>query len=211
MAEYTFYTHPMSRGQIARWALHEVDADYHQVIVDWETKSAKFLAANPMGKVPTIIHHTPNGDRVVTEAAAVCHYLADAEASELLPHPSEKAPYFRWMFFAAGPLEAATSCKAFGWEPTEQQQMSAGFGSYDRTVDALDAWLSEHEYVCGSRFTMTDVYVGSHVDWGLQFGTLPERTSFKDYVATLQERDAYRAAKAIDTKLIEEMQAKADT
>ena len=208
MTRYTFFFNPMSRAQIARWALHEVGADYEPVFVAWDDKPKALLEANPMGKLPTIIHHTPRGDAVVSEAAAVCHYLADAEASELLPHPSEKAPYFRWMFFAAGPLEAAGTCKAFGWEPTEQQQLSAGFGSYDRAVDTLDAWLSEHEYVCGPRFTMADVYVGSHVDWGLQFGTLPERASFKDYVATLQERDAYKTAKTIDMKLMEEMQGK---
>ena len=76
MAEYTFFTNPMSRGQIARWALHEAGADYEQVLVDWTAKPASFLAANPMGKVPTIIHHAPDGDRVVTEGAAICAMIA---------------------------------------------------------------------------------------------------------------------------------------
>ena len=207
MARYTFFFNPMSRAQIARWALHEVGADYEPVFVAWDDKPQALLAVNPMGKLPTIIHHTPGGDQVVSEAAAVCHYLAETGASDLLPRPAEKAPYFRWLFFAAGPLEAAATSNAFGWAPAPEQEMTAGFGSYERTVDALDAWLSEHEYVCGPRFTMADVYVGSQVDWGLQFGTLPERGSFKDYAAAVRAREAYAAAKAIDMKLIEEMQA----
>ena len=210
MAEYTFFFNPMSRAQIARWALHEVDADYAPVLVTWEDKPSALLEANPMGKLPTIIHHAPSGDHVVSEAAAVCHYLAETEASELLPKPGEKAEYFRWMFFAAGPVEAAITAKACGWEPTERQEMSVGFGNYERTVGALDAWFSAHDYVCGERFTMADVYVGSQVDWGLMFGTLPARDSFEAYARRFRAREAYRAAKAIDTKLYGEMQAQAE-
>ena len=208
MAEYTFFYNPMSRAQIARWALHEVDADYESVFVSWEDKPAALLEANPMGKLPTIIHHASNGDHVVSEAAAVCHYLAEASASGLLPHASEKASYYRWLFFAAGPLESAVTNKAMGWEPKDaRQEMTVGFGSFDRVVDTIDQWIGEHEYICGPRFTMADVYVGSQIDWGLQFGTLPERASFKDYQATIQARDAYQAAKAIDMDLIGKMQA----
>ena len=55
---------------------------------------------------------------------------------------------------------------------------------------------------------MADVYVGSHVDWGLQFGTLPRRDGFVAYAERMRGRDAYKAAKAIDTAEIEEMQRK---
>ncbi len=209
MAEFTFFFNPMSRAQIARWALHETGADYDPVFVAWDAKPAALLEANPMGKLPTIIHHTPNGDHVVSEAAAVCHYLAEATASELLPHAGEKAAYFRWMFFAAGPVESALVTHAFGWEPTEKQQITAGFGSYERTVDALDAWFATHDFVCGKRFTMADVYVGSQVDWGLMFGTLPDRASFAAYAERVRAREAYQAAKAIDMKLFEAMRAEA--
>jgi len=206
MADFTFFFNPMSRAQIARWALHEARADYEPVFVAWDDKPPALLAANPMGKLPTIIHHAAGGDRVVSEAAAVCHYLAAASAPDLLPREEETADYFRWMFFAAGPLEAAVTSKAFGWEPSERQQMSAGFGSFERTIDTLDSWLSAHDFVCGGRFTMADVYVGSQVDWGLMFGTMPARDSLSAYAERLRARDAYRQAKAIDTRLYEEMQ-----
>jgi len=210
MADYTFFFNPMSRAQIARWALHEAGADYEPVFVDWANKPQALLDANPMGKLPTIVHHHADDsgghDHVVSEAAAVCHYLAEREAPELLPRDEEKADYFRWLFFAAGPVEQATTAKALGWSPTEQQQGMAGFGSYERTMDALDGWLSARDYVCGGRFTMADVYVGSQVDWGLAFKSMPDRPSFNAYAERLRARPAYQAAKAIDNALIEEMQ-----
>src|SRR5688500_17641662 len=160
MAEYSFFFNPMSHAQIARWALHEANADYEPVFVDWANKPPELLAAKPMGKLPTIIHHHGGHDQGVSEAAAVCHYLAEMSAPGLLPREHEKADYFRWLFFAAGPLEAAVTNKAFGWNPDKTQEMSAGFGSYDRTVGALEGWFSSHDHVCGLRFTMADVYVG---------------------------------------------------
>lgn len=206
MAEYTFFFNPMSRAQIARWALHEAGADYEPVLVDWTDKPQALLDANPMGKLPTIIHHHGGHDHVVSEAAAVCHYLAEMSAPDLLPKVEEKAAYFRWLFFAAGPLEQAVTNKAFGWNPDEKQEMSAGFGNFDKTVNTLDWWFSSHDYVCGQRFTMADIYVGSAVMWGLQFGTIPERANLKSYADRLQSREALRAGKAIDDELMAEMQ-----
>ena len=69
MAAYTFFTNPRSRGLIASWALHEVGADFAVVPVGWGEKPPALLAANPLGKVPTLVHHAAEGDRVVTEAA----------------------------------------------------------------------------------------------------------------------------------------------
>ena len=207
MAEYTFFMNPMSRAQIVRWALHEVEADYEPVFVEWGNKPEGLLAANPMGKLPTIIHHAPDGDRVVSEAAAICAYLAEMHPEAgLLPHDEEKADYLRWLFFAAGPVEQAITAKTLGFEPTPQQEMMAGFGNYDRTVSTLADHLANSDFVCGTRFTMADVYVGSTVDWGLSFGTLPTTDAFQAYVERVRARPGYQAGKAIDTKLIEEMQ-----
>jgi len=208
MADYTFFYNPMSRAQIVRWALHEAGADYDPVLVPYAEKPQAFLDANPMGKLPTIIHHHEGHDHVVTECAAICHYLAEMDAPDLLPGSHEMADYFRWLFFAAGPLEQAVTSKTMGWEVSDpQKQGMLGFGSYERTLNALDGWLSSHDFVCGARFTMADVYVGSHVDWGLQFGSIETRDSLSTYADRLRVRDAYQSAKAIDLKLIEEMQA----
>ena len=209
MAEYTFFFNPMSRAQIARWALHEAGADYEPVFVAWDAKPAALLAANPMGKLPTIVHHHGGHDHVVSEAAAVCHYLAEMSAPELLPRAEEKADYFRWLFFAAGPVEAAVTARHHGFDSggDPAKEMSVGWGSYARVIDALDGWFAGHDFVCGARFTMADVYVGSQVDWGLQFGTIEARDSLAAYAERVRAREAYRAGKAIDNALIAEMTA----
>lgn len=207
MAEYTFYTNPMSRGQIVRWALHEAGADYAAEIVQWTDKPDAFLAANPMGKVPAIVHHHGGHDHVVTEAAAICHYLAEMSAPDLLPTAEEKADYFRYLFFAAGPAEQAIVTNSMGWTVDDpQKQGMLGFGSYERAMDSFERMLADREFVCGSRFSMADVYVGSQVDWGLAFGSMPERDVFKAYAERLRGREAYKAAKKIDNNLIAEMQ-----
>jgi glutathione S-transferase len=206
MADYTFFTNPMSRGQIARWALHEVGADYEQVLVGWQDKPAGLLAANPMGKVPTIIHHLDVGDRVVTEAAAICLYLAEMHPEAgLLPNEAETADYLRWTFFAAGPVEQAITSRALKFEPTPEQQPMAGWGSFERTMDTLEQHLAGTTYVCGKRFTMADVYVGSAIDWGLNFGIIPPREAFVAYAERMQARPRYKEAKAVDSRLIAEM------
>lgn len=202
----TFYTNPMSRGQIARWALHEAGANYDQVLLDYGTtmKEDSYLAINPMGKVPAIVHD----GKAVTECAAICAYLADAfPDAGLAPNDAERADYYRWMFFTAGPMESAITNKNFGFNVDPDKEMMAGYGNFDRVVDVLDQKLSASDYVCGDRFTMADVYVGSHVDWGLQFGTLPERDSFLAYAKRLQGRETYQASKAVDTALMPEQPA----
>ncbi len=198
----------MSRGQIARWALHEVGADYEQHLLDYGTtmKAPEYLAINPLGKVPAIVHD----GKVVTECAAICAYLADAfPEAGLQPASDERADYYRWMFFASGPLESAITNRSMKWEPTAEQEMMAGYGSYDKAVAALEGALSGRDYICGNRFTAADIYVGAQVDWGLQFGSLPTKPAFEAYAGLVRERDAYKAAKAIDGALIAEAQASA--
>ncbi|PKB25807.1 glutathione S-transferase [Novosphingobium kunmingense] len=204
MAEYTFFTNPMSRGQIARWALHEVEAGYDQVIVDFAQKQPAFLAVNPMGKVPTLVHHSTTGDKVVTECAAICVYLGEAHPEAGLgPSADESAAYYRWLFFAAGPVEQAVMVRSMGWQLPVEREGMAGWGNYERTMATLESHFEGNNYVCGNRFTMADVYVGSQVDWGLTFGSIPPNEAFVAYAERLQARDAYKAAKAIDNALIE--------
>lgn len=201
MSEIVFYTNPMSRGQIARWMLEEVGVGYEQVIVEYgdQMKSDEYLAINPMGKVPAIKH----GDSIVTECAAICAYLADVfPEAKLAPNEAQKAGYYRWLFFAAGPLESAVTNNNLGFKTDAEQQRTAGYGSYDITVNAVDELLSERDYVCGDAFSAADVYLGSHIDWGIVFGTLPERDSFVAYAERLRARPAYIKAKATDAALM---------
>jgi glutathione S-transferase len=203
-----FYTNPMSRGQIVRWMLEEVGQPYETEILGYadSMKSPAYLAINPMGKVPAIKH----GDTVVTECAAICAYLADAfPEAGLAPPVTSKArgPYYRWLFFAAGPVEAATSNKSAGFIPAPEQGRMFGYGSYEQMLDALEYAVTEKDYIAGDAFSAADVYAGSQIDWGLMFKSIESRPAFEAYAAKLRERPAYKKAKAIDGALIAQMQA----
>lgn len=195
--ELVFYSNPMSRGRIARWMLEEVGAPYRTEWLTYEgsMKAPDYLAVNPMGKVPAIRH----GKVVVTEAAAICAYMADAfPEAGLAPPTSQRADYYRWMFFAAGPVEMAVSLKAFGLNMPRERERSIGCGSYESVLDALSYAVGRTSYIAGDTFTAADVYVGSHISWGLQFGSLEARAEYQAYRDRLKDRPAYLKAKAID-------------
>ena len=201
-----FYTNPMSRGRVIRWMLEETGADYETVVLDYAStmKQEPYLSINPMGKVPAIVH---NG-HVVTECAAICAYLADAfPEAGLAPPTTDRADYYRWLFYAAGPLEQAVTNNYAKFEPAPEQGRMFGYGSYDTAVSVVDGLFTSRDYVCGDRFTAADVYVGSAILWGTQFGTLPKLDSFVAYAERLSVRDAYRRGKEMDNQLIAEIQA----
>ncbi|WP_078084752.1 glutathione S-transferase family protein [Microbulbifer mangrovi] len=202
--EVIFYTNPQSRGRLVRWMLEEVGAPYRTEVLEYDgtMKAPAYLKINPMGKVPAIVHR----GEVVTECAAICAYLADTfPQAGLAPLPEERASYYRWMFFAAGPLESAiTDFKALGVEPDAQKQKMVGYGTYAAVLDNLQAWLREHTYICGERFTAADIYVGAQITWGVEFGTIEKRPEFIDYAKRVTARDAHRRATAKDDALEEE-------
>ncbi len=174
---------------------------YFLLYYPFSINSPYYFSLNPMGKVPCIEHQ----GNVVTEAAAICLYLADAfpDAGLGARDLAEKAALLRWSFFASGPLEQAVINRALGCEVGDDlmKQRQAGYGTYDTCVEVLSQHFATHDYVCGGRFTIADVYVGSHVDWGMTFGSLPERPSFVAYAERLRARPAYKEARAIDAKL----------
>ena len=204
MTDLVFYTNPQSRGRIVRWMLEEVGEPYDTEIIPYDQlKSDRYLAVNPMGKVPVIRHR----GQVITECAAICTYLADVfPAAGLGPRDDEKADYYRWLFYAAGPVEAAVSNKAMGWEPTPERERMFGYGNFDRVVSVLDELFSLRDYVCGDRFTAADVYVGSQIMFPMQFGMLPERESFARYRDRLQAREAYKRGGQIDDEAQQQAQ-----
>lgn len=195
--ELVLYTNPMSRGRIARWMLEEIGVPYRTETLDYGTtmKAPAYLAINPMGKVPAIRH----GKTVVTECAAICAYLADAfPKAGLAPPPAERGDYYRWLFFAAGPLEAAVTNRTLKFEPPIDKQRTVGYGNFAAVMDTLEQAVSGRAYIAGNRFSAADLYVGSHIGYGLQFGSIEKRPSFAEYWSRVSDRDAYRRAKALD-------------
>ena len=201
MTELVLYTNPMSRGRIARWMLEEVGQPYRTEIVDWKAKGPELLAINAMGKVPTLRH----GDTIVSEAAAICAYLADAfPEAGLAPPPGDPArgPYYRWLFFAAGPVEAGITDKSLGVDIPPEKQGMVGYGNFSRLMDGLEQAVSSGDYLTGGRFSAADVYVGSQIGFGLRFGSIEKRPAFERYYARLADRPALKRANDIDDRLI---------
>lgn len=203
MSTLTLYTNPMSRGRIARWMLEEVGQPYEVEILDYKgaMKSPDYLAINPMGKVPALRH----GEAIVTETSAICAYLADAFPEAGLAPPlrdPKRAAYFRWLFFTAGPYEAAVTNKALGFELKPERAMSTGYGSFAAVMDTLDHAISQTEFILGDRFSAADLYVGSQLAFGLMFGSIDKRPAFETYVQRLTARPAAKRAAELDDALI---------
>lgn len=195
-----FYTNPQSRGRIVRWMLEEVGTDYRTEVLEYGTtmKSPEYLAINPMGKVPALRH----GDVVITETAAICAYLADAfPEAGLAPPMQARGAYYRWLFFAAGPLEAAVTARSLNFEPPANMRGRVGYGSFGQVMDTLEAAVAGGDYLAGKRFSAADVYAGSHIGWGLKYESIEKRPAFVDYWSKIGNRDAYRRANELDEAL----------
>jgi len=201
--ELILYTNPQSRGRIARWMLEEIGQPYKTEILDYAgtMKAPAYLAINPMGKVPALRH----GDAVVTETAAICAYLADAfPQARLAPPPGHRsrAPYYRWLFFGAGPVEAAVSNKALGVTVPKERERMMGYGNIDLVLAALEQAVSRADYLVGDSFTAADVYVGSQIGFGMMFGGIEKRPAFERYWQRINSRAACVRAKQLDNALV---------
>jgi glutathione S-transferase len=202
--DLVFYTNPMSRGRMARWMLEEIGQPYETVLLDYGSsmKAAEYLSINPMGKVPAIAHK----GMVVTETAAICTYLADAfPQAGLAPLPGDplRAPYLRWMFFCAGPVEAALGVAGLGVSVPDEKRGMVGWGHIDEVVARLDELASgAAPFVLGETFSALDVYFGSQLGFGLQFNSLPKLPSFVAYVQRVASRTAAIRAREIDDALL---------
>ncbi len=206
--ELILYTNPMSRGRIARWMLEETGQPYKMEVLDYATtmKAPAYLAVNPMGKVPALRH----GDAVVTETAAICAYLADAfPQCRLAPPPGHhlRAPYYRWLFFTAGPVEAAISNKALGFVVPPERERMMGYGNITQVMTALEQAVSRSDYLVGDNFTAADLYVGSALGFGMMFGTVEKRPAFEQYWQRLAARPACVRAKELDDALVAQQKA----
>ena len=205
--ELVFYTHPMSRGRIVRWMLEELGRPYRTEILEYGTtmKAPEYLAIDPMGKVLAIRH----GDTVVTEAGAICAYLADAFPDAGLAPPlgdRRRGPYFRWMFFAAGPVEGAMVARGLGVEVKPEQKRMMGWGDLTDLMNGLESAIAGRDYILGDTFSAADVYFGSHIGWGMQFGLVEKRPVFQRYDERLQSRPAAVRARQIDDALAPQAQ-----
>jgi glutathione S-transferase len=204
--EIVFYSSPLSRGRIVHWMLEEVAAPHRFEVVNLESADQKkpgFLAVNPMGKVPAIVHR----DTVVTECGAICAYLADAfPASGLAPHTDSPArgTYYRWLFFGACCVEPAVIDRMLS-RPAPSRPGALGYGCYEDTIETLERALTPGPYILGNQFSAADVYIGSQIGFGMMMNALEGRSTFRNYTSLLQQRPAYRRFMEQGEKIAAEM------
>ncbi|ADO74721.1 glutathione S-transferase family protein [Stigmatella aurantiaca] len=201
--DLVFYHNPQSRAQMVHWMLHEVGAPFRVVRIDLqkgEQKSPEFLAVNPMGKLPALVHD----GTVVTETAAIITYLADAfPQAGLAPSAGDtrRGTYLRWLFFGAGCFEPALLDMMLK-RPQVDSKSTIGYGSYEDTLGAFKKMLTPGPYILGGQFSAADVYVGSQIAWALSFKAPGlQEPIFTDYVARITARPAYKKAAIADGRL----------
>jgi glutathione S-transferase len=191
--EVIFYTNPMSRGRMIQWMLEETGAPYRVELVDFqkgEHKQPKFLAINPMGKLPAIVHRGV----VVTECGAICTYLADAfPAAQLAPKLADPArgTYLRWMFFGAGCVDPGLIDRMLQ-RPAPERFQAVGYGRYEDLISVLEKAVTPGPYILGEQFSAADVYIGGHIGFGLMTKALEARPAFLAYAARCQDRPAHK-------------------
>lgn len=189
----TLYTNPMSRGRSVQWLLDELGAPYDMKILDLgkrEHKTPQYLAINPMGKVPAIVHRGV----VITESAAICVYLADAfPKAGLAPKldDPQRGTYLRWIFFGAGCFEPAVVDKMLARPPVERTG-AVGYGTYEDTIATLAAALTPGPWILGERFSAADVFVGGQVHYLVASKALPVNPVFERYAERIGSRPALK-------------------
>jgi glutathione S-transferase len=202
MPNLTLYHAAPSRSSIALWMLEEVGEPYDIHLLSLkkgETRAADYLKINPMGKVPALKH----GDTVITEAAAICTYLADAFPQAKLNVPvgdPRRGAYLKWLFFGPTCVEAAVIDRSFprAGDPPRQ---ALGYGDHEAVMNVLSDAVRNGPYLLGEQFTAADVVIGSGIRWGMMFKGIPERPEFVAYAGRIAERPAAKRATEKDKEL----------
>jgi glutathione S-transferase len=209
MAKLTLYHAAPSRSSIVHWMLEELREPYDIHLVSFkkgENRQPAYLAINPMGKLPALRH----GDVVITEAAAICTYLADEFPRAGLNVPigdPRRGIYLKWLFFGPSCVEPAVTERAFPRKDPPSRG-TLGFGDYDTVMDVLAKGVgAANPYLMGEPFTAADVIIGSGLRWGMAFKLIPERPEFAAYVARLNARPALQRATERDKQLQAEQEA----
>lgn len=191
-ARVTFYHAPNSRSGGTFLLLEELGVDYdlHLLNLDAEEQRREdYLAVNPMGKVPAIVH---NGV-LVTEQPAVMMYLADLYPEAGLAPPlgdPRRGAYLRWMVFYGSCFEPAVTDRVQQHEPAAQRM--SPYGTFDEVLDTVTQQLEQHRYILGDEFSAADVLWATALNWTLHFGVLPERPPILAYVERVNARPAMR-------------------
>jgi len=187
------YFHPRTRAVTTDWMLRELDAPHEQIVVPIPAgEQPGYRAINPMGKVPALV----DGDVVVTEAAAICAYLADRFPEKGLAPPvgsAERGAYYRYLFFPGTTLEPLFSVTRLG---VEVDPVSMGWGDMERGMATVESMTPATGWALGERFTAADVVFGGALAFFSSFGMMEASPKVAAYVERLEARPAYVASHA---------------
>ena len=187
------YHMPQTRGGTTAWMNEELGGVCEVKLVNLrkgEGRTPEFLKINPMGKLPALTHKGVT----VTEAAAICAYLADLYADKGLA-PAQNDPkrgvYYRWMFFAPSCIEPMMLDRL--GKVTRENATAAGHGDYERVMASIGQALASGPWLLGDKFSAADVVMGSTLNFATMFGAIPKEGRIKDYVERITARPAHQA------------------
>lgn len=201
----TLYHNPQSRSAGTRVLLEALGVDYAVQPIDFasgQNRTPEFLALNPMGKLPTLVHE----GAVITEQVAITIYLADRFSSaKLAPAPDDplRGPYLRWLAFYGACFEPALVDHAYKREPIVPS--AAPYRDYDTVIAMVVTQLSRGPWLLGERFTAADVLWGTALHWTTSFGIVPKLPVITDYVARFSANPAFVRAGEKDAALMAEL------
>ena len=197
----TLYHSPNTRSTGVRILLDELGVDYRLAALDTqagEHRKPAYLAVNPMGKVPAIVHD----GAVVTEQGAIYLYLADCfPAAGLAPPIGDplRGPYLRWLFFYGSAFEPAIVDRAM--QRDAGRAAMSPYGDFDTMMGTLTAQLGRGPFLLGERFSAADVLWGSALGWTTRFKLVPEHPDVTAYVARVSGRPSVAQVRALDEAL----------
>lgn len=203
----TLFHCPRTRSSSALALLEELGAPYTLRVLNskaGEQRQAQYLAVNPMGKVPAILH----GDALVTEQVAIGIYLADLfpEAGMTPAIDSElRGPYLRWYVFYAACFEPALIDKSLKREAGPLAMLP--YGDPTTTINTVVAQLSKGPWLLGEKFTAPDVLWGTALTWMTGFGLVDAVAPIKSYVERWNSRPSVKKVADIDARLVAERDA----
>ena len=206
-ADLIFFHAPNSRSGGTRALLEELGADYELHVLNLKAgtqRQPEYLAVNPMGKVPAILHR----GALVTEQPAVFLYLADLFPEKgLAPAIGDplRGPYLRWMVYYGSCFEPALVDKSMQREAPAPS--TCPYGDFDTMLKTLTDQLAQGPYLLGERFTAADVLWGGALNWTTMFKLVPETPVIRAYIDRVISRPAMQRAAAADAALAAAQQA----
>ncbi|MEY4722815.1 MAG: hypothetical protein RLZZ324_328 [Candidatus Parcubacteria bacterium] len=200
MSDIKLYGARMGSSFRPHWMLAELGLEYESMPLDMakgEHKQPAYLAVNPAGQVPTMIHD----GMVLTESAAIVHYLGEKYAGPKMFGPmnaESHAQLLRWQFFTLLNLDKSFSAlagKLWGRPLSEEQEAKVN-ADLARMLPVFEGWINGKQYLLGDDFSTGDVVCRSTFMYAeMTQYDLSAYPGITAWMARCAERPAFQKAK----------------